>query len=44
MELAKKEEIEVVKVILKEEMENATKLLVDLTVDMAVGNSWFETK
>lgn len=40
----KKEEIEQVKIILKEEMENVAKLSVDLIVDMAVGNSWYETK
>ncbi len=38
------EETEEVKHILKEEMENAMKLEVPLTVDMAVGHSWYETK
>ena len=30
--------------ILREEMENATKLSVPLKVDMAVGRSWYDTK
>lgn len=37
-------ETEEVKRILKHEMENAMKLDVPLTVDMAVGHSWYETK
>ena len=41
---APEEETEEVKHILKEEMENAMKLDVPLTVDMAVGHSWYETK
>ncbi len=40
----KKNEVDKVKEILKEEMENVAKLSVDLSVDMAMGNSWFETK
>ncbi len=39
----KTEEAQVRK-ILREEMENAVKLSVPLAVDMASGNSWFETK
>ncbi|MBN2287138.1 MAG: DNA polymerase I [Tissierellales bacterium] len=38
------EEIEVVKKILKEEMEGAAQLLVPLTVDLNVGTSWYEAK
>jgi len=41
---ALKSEEEQVRKILKEEMENAVKLNVPLAVDMASGNSWFETK
>ena len=41
---APEEEVEAVKRILKEEMENAVKLDVPLVVDMAVGKSWYETK
>lgn len=41
---AHKDETEKVKAILKEEMENAMKLRVPLTVDMVVGRSWFDTK
>lgn len=37
-------EIEKVKEILKNEMENAVKLSVPLKVDMKVGKSWFDTK
>ncbi len=40
----KKDEVEKVKQILRDEMENVVKLKVDLSIDMAVGNSWFETK
>ncbi len=40
----KKDEVEKVKELLKEEMENVAKLKVDLLVDMSVGNNWFETK
>lgn len=38
------DEIEEVKSLLKELMENAIKLNVPLTVDMNVGNSWYGTK
>ena len=37
-------EVEEVKKILKEEMENAVSLNVPLTVDMSVGNSWYDAK
>ncbi len=37
-------EVEEVKKILKEEMENAVSLSVPLTVDMSVGNSWYDAK
>ncbi len=40
----KKDEVEKVKEILKYEMENVVKLKVDLSVDMATGKNWFETK
>jgi DNA polymerase-1 len=30
--------------ILKEEMENAVSLAVPLTVDVNIGNTWFDTK
>ena len=39
-----KEEKDVVVNLLKEEMENAVKLKVKLTVDTAVGETWFEAK
>lgn len=38
------EELEEVKVILKEEMENAAELKVPLTVDMNIGDTWYDTK
>ena len=37
-------ELDKVKVLLKEEMENAVKLTVPLKVDMNVGKSWYDTK
>ncbi len=37
-------EVEQVKTVLREEMENACKLSVPLTVDMNVGKSWYDTK
>ncbi|MBQ2614615.1 MAG: DNA polymerase I [Clostridia bacterium] len=37
-------EVEQVKTVLREEMENACKLAVPLTVDMNVGKSWYDTK
>ena len=39
-----KEEIDTVKSILKEEMENAMKLNVPLVVDMSEGASWYDAK
>ena len=39
-----KEEVSAVKEILKMEMENAVSLRVPLTVDVGVGESWYETK
>ena len=41
---AKKNEEEIVKNILKEEMENAMILSVPLTVDMSSGKRWFDAK
>lgn len=41
---AHKDEADEVCTILKEEMENAAKLKVELCVDMNSGNNWFETK
>lgn len=38
------EEVEFVKEILKQEMENAINLNVPLTVDLSEGNSWYEAK
>ena len=38
------DEEEIVKTILKEEMENAVQLNVPLTVDMSSGNSWYDAK
>ena len=37
-------EVEQVSKILKSEMENATKLAVDLEVDLQVGKTWYDTK
>lgn len=37
-------EVEVVKLILKEEMENAVSLKVPLVVDMSTGKSWYDAK
>ena len=39
-----KEECEVVKKLLSEEMENAVKLRVPLRADTASGSSWYEAK
>ena len=39
-----KEEKETVEKILKEEMENAVKLSVPLTVEVGSGKTWFEAK
>lgn len=39
-----KEELDNVKTIVQYEMENAAKLAVPLTVDINIGNSWYETK
>ena len=41
---APKKEVDKVCSLLREEMENAMKLLVPLKVDMKVGRSWFDTK
>lgn len=41
---AHKEEVEEVTKILKSEMENAASLSVPLSVDLHVGNTWYETK
>lgn len=41
---AKNEEIEIVKMILKEEMEHAADLKVPLIADMSVGSNWYEAK
>ena len=41
---AKEDEVDLVKQILKEEMENAMELDVPLTVDMSTGHSWYEAK
>lgn len=41
---AAKEEADKVRIILKEEMENAVKLSVKLIVDMHSGNTWYDTK
>jgi DNA polymerase-1 len=38
------EEIEVVKKIVRDEMENAVIMDVNLDVDLNVGKSWYETK
>ena len=39
-----KDEVEIVKKILMEEMMKASKLRVPLEIDMHVGNNWFEAK
>ena len=39
-----KEEIEIMKQLVKEEMENAVKLEVPLEVGIASGKNWFEAK
>lgn len=41
---APKEEAEKAKIILREEMENAVRLKVKLSVDVNVGNSWYDAK
>jgi len=38
------DELEIVEKILREEMENAVELSVPLTVDLKIGDSWYETK
>ena len=38
------EEIERIKTIMKEEMENVIKLDVPLKVDLEVGKTWYDTK
>ena len=40
----KKEESEQVKQVLKESMENATKLSIPLKVEISVANNWYEAK
>lgn len=39
-----KDEVEEIKVMLKDIMENSIKLVVPLTVDLEVGVSWYDTK
>ncbi|NTW72120.1 MAG: DNA polymerase I, partial [Eubacteriaceae bacterium] len=39
-----KEELEEVKGIVKDKMENAAKLKVPMTVELATGNNWYEAK
>jgi len=39
---AHKDELEIIKPIIKDEMENAFKLKVPLIVDMGMGNDWLE--
>jgi DNA polymerase-1 len=39
-----KDEIEIIKTILEEEMKNAVQLKVPLDIDISVGNTWYETK
>jgi DNA polymerase-1 len=39
-----KPELDIVKNIVKEEMENAVKLSVPLIVDINCGNNWYEAK
>lgn len=41
---AVEDELEIIETLLKEEMENAVYLDVDLDVDLNIGNSWYETK
>lgn len=41
---AVEDELEIIEALLKEEMENAVYLDVDLDVDLNIGNSWYETK
>ena len=41
---APEKDVEKVKAILKEEMENAVKLNVPLIADVKTGKSWYETK
>ena len=38
------DELDQVEVLLREEMENAVNLKVDLKVDLNTGKSWYETK
>jgi DNA polymerase-1 len=40
----KRDEIDVVKEIIKSEMENAAELAVPLTVDINIGENWYESK
>ena len=41
---ATEDELDQVEVLLREEMENAVNLKVDLKVDLNIGKSWYETK
>ena len=41
---ADEDEVNCVSEILKNEMENAAKLLVNLDVDLQVGKTWYDTK
>ena len=41
---AKKEEIDIIKKILKEEMENVVNLSVPLKIDINIGTNWFNAK
>ena len=41
---AEKEEVEQVKIILREEMQGAAELSVRLEIDMHTGNNWYEAK
>ncbi|MDY4128772.1 DNA polymerase, partial [Peptostreptococcus porci] len=41
---AVEDELGIIEALLKEEMENAVYLDVDLDVDLNIGNSWYETK
>lgn len=40
----KENELEVVKALVKEEMENVLKMSVKLEIDENIGNTWYEAK